>query len=448
MLSVENSQAHQAEQLDATVCWEILERVAASSHLRRATRLRELLLYVGQRSLKDGCAHVPEQEIGVKVFGRPDAYDNANDGIVRTSISDLRKRIDAYFAAEGLHEPIIMEIPRGAYIPTFYSRESSSIAAEVFPFGTLPAAAPANKPDRPRSSPFERGIRWVSGVVITALVVVSISLWRENREAQRSIHPWKSGPVISSVWSSFLNGNRDTDVVMEDSSALLLQLISKQNIDLSDYINKTYLGTSSIQAVNPETYNDLLLISRKALGKVEDFRVSLDIRSLDPDNPRLHFYNAREYTAQLLQNDNVILLGNPTSNPWLQWFENSLNFSEIPAAVRTTPVINRSPIQGETQTYTSEEDSSAGRTVAHCAIAYLPKPDHSGNMLLIQGTTSEATEAGGQFLMSEERMSDFARQLHVKKLPYFEAVLHVSQVLGSALTSKVEAYRAYPNLHE
>jgi hypothetical protein len=288
---------------------------------------------------------------------------------------------------------------------------------------------------------------WAAGIVIIVLVMACTGLWRENREAQLSIHPWRNQPVLASVWSSFFDGNRDTDVVMEDSSVLLVQLISKQNIDMSDYINKTYLGTSSIQGVSPETYDDLLLISRKALGKVEDFRVSLGIRSLDSENPRLHFYNAREYTAQLLQNDNVILLGNPTSNPWLQWFESSLNFTEAPETVHATPVINRLPKAGESATYTSEENSSAGKTIAHCAIAYLPKPDHSGNMLLIQGTTSEATEAGGQFLMSEDRMSDFARQLHVKKLPYFEVLLHVSQVLGSALTSKVEAYRIYPNLH-
>jgi hypothetical protein len=447
MLSVENSHSQQREQLDPESSWALLERVASSSYLRRASRLRELLLYVGQRSLKDGCDHVPEQEIGVKVFGRPDTYDNANDSIVRTTISDLRKRIDAYFAAEGLHEPIVMEIPRGAYVPVFYTRDSRSAVAEDSPLPVVPDPAPVHEPDQTPVSHSGRVLWWVAGTIIAALLIVCISLWRENREAQQSMHPWKYAPAVSSVWSSFLDGDRDTDVVMEDSSVLLVQLISKQNIEMSDYINKTYLGTPSIQNVNPETYRDLLLISRKALGKASDFRIALGIRSLDPQNSKLHFYNAREYTPRLLQSDNVILLGNPISNPWYQWFENSLNFTEIAALSGSTPVFNRSPKAGESATYTSQENISQENVIAHCAIAYLPKPDHSGNMLLIQGTTSEATEAGARFLMSEDRMSEFARQLHTKKLPYFEILLHVSQVLGTAVTAKVEAYRVYPNLH-
>jgi hypothetical protein len=90
--------------------------------LKRASRLRELLLFVGRRSLKDGCTQVREQEIGIEVFGRPQAYDTAVDNIVRTNVSDLRKRIEAYFDSEGLQETVIMDIPRGSYVPVFRYR--------------------------------------------------------------------------------------------------------------------------------------------------------------------------------------------------------------------------------------------------------------------------------------------------------------------------------------
>jgi len=66
--------------------------------------------------------------------------------------------------------------------------------------------------------------------------------------------------------------------------------------------------------------------------------------------------------------------------------------------------------------------------------------------LLIQGTTSEATKAGGDFLLSEERLSDFENRLHSNKIQYFELLLKVSHVSAMPITSSIETYRVYPNL--
>ena len=60
-----------AAEPDSDACWALLERVVASPQLRRAARMREFLLFVGQRSLKDGSGQIHEQEIGSEVFGRP-----------------------------------------------------------------------------------------------------------------------------------------------------------------------------------------------------------------------------------------------------------------------------------------------------------------------------------------------------------------------------------------
>ncbi len=68
----------------------LIERVAASTHFRRAARLRDFLLYVGRQSLKDGCPEINEQEIGVKVFGRASSYDRSQDNIVRVNASEPR----------------------------------------------------------------------------------------------------------------------------------------------------------------------------------------------------------------------------------------------------------------------------------------------------------------------------------------------------------------------
>ena len=66
--------------------------------------------------------------------------------------------------------------------------------------------------------------------------------------------------------------------------------------------------------------------------------------------------------------------------------------------------------------------------------------------MLVEGTSSEATEAGGEFLLSEDQLFNFQRTLHTANLPYFEVLLKTSQVRNTPITATIVAYRIYPNL--
>src|ERR1700753_3707428 len=109
---------------------DLVERVASSVHVPRASRLREFLLYVGKTSTRDGGLESREQDIGIKVFGRSPDYDRGADNIVRVNATELRKRIDHYFATEGADEPYIFQLPRGAYRLVFSSRAIASAVPE------------------------------------------------------------------------------------------------------------------------------------------------------------------------------------------------------------------------------------------------------------------------------------------------------------------------------
>jgi hypothetical protein len=77
-------------------------------------------------------------------------------------------------------------------------------------------------------------------------------------------------------------------------------------------------------------------------------------------------------------------------------------------------------------------------------LPYLPNPSSGGEVLLMEGTSAEATEAVGDFLLSEDQLSNFRNNLHVTRFPYFEALLKISAVRGTPLTVTIEAYRTYP----
>jgi hypothetical protein len=193
--------------------------------------------------------------------------------------------------------------------------------------------------------------------------------------------------------------------------------------------------------MSPEMHAAVNRIALWNLGSPDEFKLARRVLALDPLNQRVHLYNARDYMPDLIRRDNVVLIGGSISNPWVQLFESRMNFvtkfdSDSPIAV-----VNRVPAPGEQSVYTQTG------SVQYCVVGYLPNPNHNGVVLLIEGTNAEASEAAGDFLLSEDQLSNFRKMLPAGKFPYFEALLKVSSVEGTPLTATVQAYRAHPNLH-
>lgn len=438
------TEPHQQETTvpSSNTCWELLERLAESPQLKRSARMRDLLLYVGRRSLKENCEKIHEQEIGVDVFGRPQGYDTNVDNIVRTNATELRKRIDAYFGAEGSGESLIVEIPRGSYVPVFHQRVSP-LDAPAIPKPSQDAAFSGERiaaPALQSSSHPHRGMiaaLTVCAVLLLATAVGCLALWNQNRALQRAISPWRYSPSLAAFWSGFLNGTRDTDIVMEDSAYLLYQNVDRHSFSANDYINRSFLNLVESQPLDTVTKGYLKTIWGKKLDRASDVELAMSILALDRLSKSLHLYNARDYPTSALSHNSVILLGNPTTNPWDQLFEDRLNFKQTPASNMVT---NATPAPGEQSTY----ESSTG--IDYCTVAYLPKPDHTGNLLIFQGTSSEATKAGGDYLLSEANLADLRSRLHADRFPYFEVLLKVSHLTAVPITTSIQAFRVYPNL--
>jgi hypothetical protein len=241
------------DRLDADTCWALLERVAASAHLKRATRLKELLLYVGQCSLKDGRDQVREQEIGSRVFGRPEGYDTSIDNIVRTNVSDLRKRVEAYFNTEGSHEPVTMEIPRGSYLPVFRLRQPE-VEIETVTVGAAESAAADARSAEKRTA----AMRWpiaaaiTTGVILAALAATCLILWAQLHSMQKASSPWKDSPAVAEFWEPLLREKGDVLICAGGNvlapNALLGVVTAEKNIDYP-YFSVTTV--SSVALLSP-----------------------------------------------------------------------------------------------------------------------------------------------------------------------------------------------------
>jgi hypothetical protein len=428
--------------------WALIERIAASSQLRRANRLQELLHFLGERSLDDGCESLHEQAIGVSVFGRPESYDTSADNIVRTNVSELRKRLQAYFDSEGRDELLTLEIPRWNYVLSFRERPLPVPAA--FPIAPdvareITAAEATRQASAVRAQP--RWVLFVAGAAIVlfiGLATACLILWNRYRAASlqyatlhRSIYGWQYDPQVAELWNGILNARADTDIVLADASFGLLQDINRKSFSLDDYLNRSYVQQLRGQHLSPDLRAALDRITSWNLGSQDEFMLARRILALDPSGNNIRLYSARNYMPALTKRDSVILIGGRLSNPWQELFGLHSNFAVDFAPNGSIAVTNRNPQANEAASYVQTASAQ------YCVISYGPNTEHSGIVLLIQGTDAEATEAAGDFLLSGEKLAAFKKILRVSHLPYFEVLLRVSSVPGTPLTTSIEAYRAY-----
>lgn len=425
--------------------WALLERVLGSVQLHRAPRLREFLSYVGRRCLKDGCTHIHEQEIGIEVFGRPETYDTSVDNIVRANATELRKRIAAYFESEGLNETLIMEIPRGSYVPVFRYRALKIENAEIVPESSNPTAITVLEAQKeiPVALPDSGERRWmlpalvIAAVLIVLLALTSVTLWNQNRAEDRAFYAWKYSPSVASFWSGFLGTDQYTDIVMSDAFFKLAQDLTKRSFTLDDYLSRAYVHEVIAQQNSPDVRMVLSKVSAWTTGNSNHLNLAQRILALDPLGKNIRLYYARDYTPDLIKQDNVILLGSQVTNPWDSLFDARLNFAVMLENDATSAIVNHSPAPGEQNVYTRSD------SVGYCVVDYLPNPNSDGKVLIIEGTSVEATEAGGDFLLSESQMSELRGRLHADNLPYFELLLKTSQVKGTPFVATIQAYRIY-----
>jgi adenylate cyclase len=98
-----------------------LDRILSSAGFARNERLSGFLRFVVERHLHGHDEELKESLIGIEVFGRSPGFDSKRDPIVRTEAGRLRSRLLEYYGGTGRTDPLVIELPKGGYIPVFRS---------------------------------------------------------------------------------------------------------------------------------------------------------------------------------------------------------------------------------------------------------------------------------------------------------------------------------------
>ena len=126
-----------------------LQSILESNTFEDVNRLSAFLEYVVTEALKDRRTKIRAKIIAADVYQRRSSDEGDNEAIVRVDAGRLRRRLEIYYASEGLSNPVVISIPKGGYTPVFNLNPSVDNPSEpnqeprqrLVPFSLLNVAA-------------------------------------------------------------------------------------------------------------------------------------------------------------------------------------------------------------------------------------------------------------------------------------------------------------------
>ncbi len=405
--------------------WALVNRIASSHHLKSSPRLCEFLFYVAKCAIREAPEDATEQQIGIRVFGRHPGYNSSEDSIVRTHARILRQKLAAYFAEEGAAETIVMEMPKGHYLPIFHTR--TEIAPQNADLPAVSHSATVAEPVEPRPVETRQmegaGPRWrfltirAVGVALLLLGCTALLVW----------HPWRIlSPAETSVdvfWRPFLSADPPlviySNALFEGNSTQGLRYAAPGTVkepEGAGYVD-TYTGIGELASVYTLT------------------------RLFDAHHATFLLKRSLLVTWDEAQLRNLIFIGARVENPSLRVLQPTSDFTTV-AGPASAGVVNIHPLAGEPAMYSRPESPL---TTDYAILALEPGLQPGRRTLVFSGLTTFGTQAAVDYVCQPETAALLLKKITGPKgeIRPFEAVLQTNIGGGVPLQTRLVTIRVH-----
>ncbi len=206
---------HDGSHIPIDAVREELRKIVASAGFTATERTRKLLEFLVAEALAGRGSRIKAYCIGTGVFGRPESFDPQKDPIVRIEAARLRRELEHYYLTDGIDDPIVIDIPKGGYVPRFIPRAASDSAFVSQTAGVGPLLQGFL---RPSLSP----AAWT--IAILSLLLLSLAAYNFLGAAQR-LQP------VSAVQLPGLLVKPLVDLTHSHDSAVLAQGLTERIIE-------------------------------------------------------------------------------------------------------------------------------------------------------------------------------------------------------------------------
>ena len=174
---------------DGAAVRDALARIGASEELRGSPQLIAFLTFVVDAVLSGTSSRIKAYAIGVEALGRSAGFDPQADPIVRVEATRLRRAMERYYARAGAADPVIIELPRGTYVPSLRYREAG-----------LPPAATAARWRFTVAAARHRWVLWpLAGLLLIGVGVFAPAVrmeWSPNPAATSAMQAPRAEAIV------------------------------------------------------------------------------------------------------------------------------------------------------------------------------------------------------------------------------------------------------------
>lgn len=230
---------------DSASLLAMLEKINQSTTFSRSKVNSKLLAYLVNHHIKQndqGFSPLPpkETEIAIDVFERDTSFNPNEDGFVRVYVSNLRKKLDAYYRSEGSGDVFQITIPPGSYslhVIEGLKPESTFSVAESLELNPTTKTFPdertyhknlhGNKNDnvetyqeesRKIASKLATIQRFKYAFIASSLLLlfsITTNIWLFNQKSNQASDPYQ--PIREhSLWRDLFINNKPTLIVIGD----------------------------------------------------------------------------------------------------------------------------------------------------------------------------------------------------------------------------------------
>ncbi len=348
-------------------------RILQSKTFRTSEVHRNLLQYLAGKSLAGESDSLKEYTVGLDVFAKPDSFDPRSESVVRMHMARLRQKLGDYYRAEGMDDPVIVDLPKGGFKVIFQPKTEPKVAE--------PEAAPAGTASSERS--FRRKLVMLAGALASLLAVAigiatyfGLRLTQVEKNAvagKTAALPSTWTPELRQLWAPLISSDRPLVVVLATQPGANASANTSANASSKDGAPQTQTNLTGLATANGAFLLGQFLADRKQ---------------------SVYLTGSDELSMPEISMGNVVFLGPMASSRQLTALPVQEAFTLEAKGVR-----NLHPAAGEPDFFEDGPHKKGGRSEngveeSYGLVTHAPSVHRKGDVLYLSGNHVASVTAG------------------------------------------------------